>query len=355
MSKIEIVEQDEIEIEEIPLIDEPSFKKVEKPKKEKTDKKGFKNLLSKIRFIKKIQKAEGYNYNAYCMLSNMWLAARNDMVQIAIPVHENINCCPKTFLLFDAVNTLKTDFQMVALHNSLQVDNENMTINIPCTDYENLSLEAPDQITFGIDNNFKETLKTAALYASKKDKDKFFNCFHFDEHTIITSNNIAISQLLHNVKFPHSFKLKLKTIKLIIDYPYELKSIGITESSITFYFADNGFIKCWFETIEQELNLNEVFSYSHNFKHLLISNEFRQAIAPFKKYVFFKNDKVSSKIDEENATIYNYSTDLNNIAFNAPDLYNCLFCSDHAILDLENNKLLVVGDKQRCCITTLEL
>lgn len=308
-------------------------------------------LIESLKFISVVQKKSGTVEQQFCAMTNHWLIANNGIVMAGTRIEENLFACPHTYQLLEALTKSGQEMNIAQLNqNTLSVKSEKFNALIPCVAFESLNLPQPDPKQVQVNNRIKEALGAVAPLATDGAEKAHNAAVLLKSGTTAATNNQGILECFHGFDlFGKEFMVPKAAAVAVAECEKELVALGCSQSSLTFHFADDSFIR------------TQLFAESFpNFEHLFnvqtncwpLPDEFFKAIKVVKSFspngfVYFDNGVVKSKEIETEATTYRLEGLPDEMIFNAKLLLLVQHAMAKVDFDKGRNNVIFFGNNIR--------
>ncbi len=331
----------------------PILTKVKRARRKKKDQRNpAENLIKALTFILPAQKRVGTIEQQYCYIANNWIVASNGTIMMACNVEEDLNACPHTYQLLDALNNCSVGLSIVQLNEyQLAINSEPFKGIVDCINANDLVfLYTPLIDTIIVNTKLKEYFKILnPLISDSEDNALYSNILIQDGSSVSTNGNIII-EIWHGESFNgRKLAINKQCSTALVKTDKEIKGIGSSENFISFYFEDNSFL------VTKAIDL--VYpEYRGLFKNEcnpwpIPENLFKalKAIKPFcdDGIVCFNKGRVTNLTDVGNESSYivdgipdGMSLDIASILMIEPYAKSIEF-------DIESNKMFFFGDNLR--------
>lgn len=331
--------------------------KEEKPKKSRARKPKAKEastvnkLVEALKFVSIAQKKAGTIQQQFSAIVNNWIIANNGIITAATKVDENFSLCPHTFQLLDALNKSGKEMNMTQLSaNSLSVKSEKFKALIPCCNFEELYLPAPDAYTIQVDNRLKLAFEAVAVLATEGAEVAHLAGVYLQNNSVVCTNNHAVLEYWHGLDLQGFYAIVPKAAAVAVaKCEKNLVKLGLAQSSVTFYFEDESFIKTQLYA-EQYPNYQQWLNVESN--PWPLPPEFFKAVKAVESFskngiVYFDNGVISSRESENEATTYKVEGLPNGMAFSAKYLSQLEHAMQQVYFDTSKPCAIFFGENIR--------
>jgi hypothetical protein len=269
-----------------------------------------KPLIDALKFVLPAQKRIGPVQYQHCAISGGWIAATNEFLTIGTKIDVDIIGCPQTQQFLSALEKTKEELNITQLSEfSISVKSGNFKALIPCISLRDFyCLNGPDEPTIEVNNNIKEALDSIVGLAVENSKFAYTQGVCLTDKVAISTNRCTLMEYWHGLSLPREFLIHRTAAIAVGKTAKVLKAIGYSNSSITFHFEDESFIKSQLYC-EKFPSYDKLFVKSYN-DAILVPEEFFKAVDMIKDFtekngaIFLKNDSMASNSLEDHASTY---------------------------------------------------
>lgn len=202
------------------------------------------NLSNALEFVNVAQKDQGSTYETHCIMWEHWLFAFNGVLSAGCKIEEEINCCPRTVQLRNAI-----DKSGKTLSLTYQDDNERLVIksdkfkaSIPCATFSIMTQVIPDPPVALINDTLRTGFETIGHLAVENSEHVATASILLRSGSMLATDRKVIMEFWHGIDLPmvvipKSFVTAIQKIKK------KLIRFGFSDTSATFYFEDESWIK----------------------------------------------------------------------------------------------------------------
>lgn len=202
-------------------------------------------LLEAITFLSSITKDEGSPQETHILIQNNTATAFNGILAAGVLIEEDFIAAPHNDTLVTALKKCgKETYSITQLDlNKLSVKAGKFRALVPCIDPALLSFPIPDNICAIIDDRLRDGL--AALEVIKTDNAQrvVTQSFLLNGQSIIATDSKIIMEYWHGINLPSGLAIPKAVMPAIIKANKKLSGFGFSQSSVTFYFEDNSWIR----------------------------------------------------------------------------------------------------------------
>lgn len=205
---------------------------------------GAADLVNALKFISMAQKPIGTTYQVHCMMRDHWAVAFDGVLTVGTKINEEIEACPNTTQLMSALNQCGELLSITQLSEFVvSVKSERFKAAVECVSFVQMPELGIDECRMKIGNELKEAFRSVEWLVSENAQRAFYNGALLKSGTIVSTNGHLIVEYWHGFEFPFEIIVPKSALQAIYSTDKELVGIGGSEDSLTFYFADESFIK----------------------------------------------------------------------------------------------------------------
>ena len=199
-------------------------------------------LLEAIKFVSLATRDIGPINETHIYLGGNWAAASNGVIAIATKIEEDVFACPNAKLLQEALSR-STEFELKKRPNDIQLISGKFKANIPCIDAGLLTIPSPDDATNEVTNSLITAFEAAGTLVDENGQDIVDVSMLLNGRSVIASNRAVIFECWHGIDLPTGLSLPKAIVEPLVKAGKKLTKIGGSQSSVTFYFEDESWIK----------------------------------------------------------------------------------------------------------------
>lgn len=248
-------------------------------------------LIDALEFVGVAQKKAGAAQQQFSRMAYKWLCVTNDVLTIGTPIAEELEICPHTLTLLDALKKCSGKIVMSQISDTaFMVKSGDFEALIPCGDPAEIVIAAPDDKIAPCDDRLKAALGGCAALVTEGALHVHLAAVLLQGFSCVATNGHCMLQLAHGIDLPPGMVMPKVAAVAIAKAKKPLSGFGYSANSATFWFEDGSFIK------------TQLFAEHYpNYGHILdVPNDCSPVPAEF-----FKAVKVCAAFDSSNVlTIY---------------------------------------------------
>lgn len=310
-----------------------------------------KGLLDALKFLKPCQKKNGTVQQQFCMITGNWAAASDEVLTIGIKVEEDLSVCPQTTQLEEALKKTGEDLSITQLSNNmLSVVSGAFKAVIPCANFDQLSITAPDERCAVIDDRIKEAFAMLAPLATEGAPNAAYASILLQSGSAVATNGHVLAEYWHGIDLPPGLLVPKAAVAAILKAGKPLTGFGYSGPSATFWFDDDSFIKTQLYG-ERYPNYAPLFE-CEGLNPWPVPEEFFTAVKAIENFtrngiVYFEEGKLASNELENEASTYIIEGLPEGMGFNAKYLLLVQKGFDKVHFDEASNKAFFFGENVR--------
>lgn len=225
-----------------------------KPRSKSTTKSS--SLLSAIEFVGAILKPVGAAYETHISIKNQWAVGFNGVLSAGHKVDEQLEAYPQNQLFLNALSKCSDSLSITLLEtNRLSIKSGNFKALVPCVDADLMHVIEPDIPCAVVDDRFKKALETVGVLASENAQSVVTASILMNGQSLIATDRKFIMEAWHGVDLPPNITLPKAFVGPLTKTKKPLAKFGFSESSVTFYFDDESWLKTQtFNDVYPDLN-----------------------------------------------------------------------------------------------------
>lgn len=204
------------------------------------------SLLKALRFIAVAQKALGSPEQTFCRLYANWAMASNGIISAATQIDEDLTACPHTTTLIDALEKAQESVNITQLDGlRLSVRAGEFQAVVPCLEPtpEALPTVFPDAPIADCDDRLRPALDIVGKLISESGQKIITAAAQFRNGTVLGTDGNIIIEAWHGIAFPPLMLAPKAFITALAKIDKPIRSVGLSESSLTLWFENNSWMK----------------------------------------------------------------------------------------------------------------
>lgn len=214
-----------------------------RPRKPSVKQQSTNRLLEALNFLSSVTTEVGTPYQTHILLQNKTAVAYNDILSAGCLIDEEIFAAPHNSTLIKAISKCIESYSLVIDGTKIVCKSGKFKASIPCIDPSLLSFRFPDNPCAVIDDSFKEALKCMdVLKIEPNAQETHLLAFLLNGQSTINTNGKLLIEYWHGINLP-TIAIPKAIIAPILNNKKKLTQFGFSQTSVTFYFEDNSWIK----------------------------------------------------------------------------------------------------------------
>jgi len=314
------------------------------------------SLIAALKFIEPAQKKIGTHEQQFCMMRNHWVVAFDGVLTIATKIVEDLNACPHTLQLLDALSKCKDELTLAQVSNvCLSVKSGAFNALIQCVD--ELEIAGPDPQCALIDDRVKTAFDAVLVLATENAPNAVHASVLLQAGSCVATNGHALVEYWHGLDLPPNLLVPRQAATAVVKSKKPLTGFGFSQSSVTFYFDDGSFIKTqlYKANYPDYLRIMNVPTNPFPLPHGFFSAV--HAIESFNENgtVYFHKGIMSAGVRQGEATTYKVEGLTEDMAFNSKYLIMLELCIKTADFRPDEKRMFFFGDNARGAIMGMDL
>ena len=230
-------------------------------------KKPINTLLLALQFVSSVQpKRSNAVFETHCRLFGNKLVATAGPLSAGVNIQEEIECCPNTQKLIDALKECPEAVNLTMITaKELSVRSGNFQATIPCIDQSEIPAIYPNPQTQAVNAEFQVALKQVGAIVSDRARTVLQSSVQLCEGSIVGSNGDLILEAWHGSPGPvGSILPKLFINSLKRQKGKTLYFVGSALDGLTAHFDDGSWIKTALQSDPAFPNLQSYLSLANN-------------------------------------------------------------------------------------------
>jgi hypothetical protein len=219
------------------------------------------SLLAALQFVASVQPKRAINaFDVHCRMFGGKLVAMGGPLSAGIAIQEEIEACPNTQKLIDALKKCPEAVNLTMItNNELSVRSGNFQATVPCINQVDIPSIFPNLHPVSITMEFELSLRRVGEVVSERAKTVLQSSVQLRGGSIVGSNGDVILEAWHGLQLPDGpIVPKLFISAINKQRGKSLYSLGIDGDSLTAYFPDGSWIKT---ALQRDLNFPDLPAY----------------------------------------------------------------------------------------------
>lgn len=201
------------------------------------------SFVDALRFVGTVLKDEGFINETHVHLYNGWATASNGVLSAGCKIDEQIFAAPNNKLLIEALSKCGEHLSITQLDNNrLSIKSDKFKAIVPCIDPILLQVANPDLSIGIINDELKEAMKVVSVIVDEDSNRVVTASILIQSGSCIGTNGNIIFECWHGIDLP-TLAVSKAIVQPLVKCSKKLVKFGFSQSSITFYFEDESWLK----------------------------------------------------------------------------------------------------------------
>lgn len=202
------------------------------------------NLLEALKFLSLITTDKGPPNETHVWLGYNWAYASNGAISASCKIEEDINACPHNSTLIEALSKCGQNISFTQIDPSkLSIKSDRFKAIVPCIDQSLAQFNSPDKPIVEISDILKAGFEAVNLLASEDANDLILTSVLIHKQSLISTNRKIVFEYWHGLDLPPDLPIPKSFSQALVKSTKKLAKFGFSQSSVTFYFEDDSWIK----------------------------------------------------------------------------------------------------------------
>lgn len=314
-------------------------------------------LIAALKFVSVAQKKTGSTGQQFCYMTGHWVAASDGVMTAYAAIEEDLDACPHTFQLIDALSNCGQELAITQLTSfSLAIKSDKFKALVPCVDVKALAIPMPDANIAPIDDRIKDAFSAVAGLCSDNELKPFMAGVLLQANSAVACHFSALLEYWHGVDLPPGLLIPKAAALAVAKAKPALTGFGYSPTSVTFYF-ENGNMLHTLRILEEFPNYVPVVETSAVLTEL--PKGFFEAVNAIQSFtetgtLYFDDDVMSTKEAEIDGTSYKIKGLADGMAFDAKLLTAVESHMKTAFFDQLDNRVYFNGGSVRGVVMAIK-
>jgi hypothetical protein len=313
-------------------------------------------LLSALEFISLVQNEKGQIHECHSHINNNTISAFNGILGAGISVREDLNACPHTLRMRDALANCGQELSITQMPNDyLSIPSERFKAIVPCVSKSLLLPIEPDAPCATIDDRIREGFEQIMHITNDKAERVIEASILLKADTMIATNGKVILEYWHGINLPPQLAIPKIAAATICKVKKPLVKLGFSASSVTFYFDDNSWVRTQ-RYVEEWPNTDKVLNvvcYPEDIPIALFPAVDSVAAFSDDEKIFFRGNKIQSHASENVGASYEIDGFDANVQLNYKFIKQSQEHMRKADFKVRNGAIFFFGNKTRGAIAAI--
>lgn len=217
-----------------------------KPRRTTKAKEPQSTLAKALDFIKvaQVDKAEELQTKSHCRLASGYAVAFDGVLALGHPIDEDLNLCPQTHRLIDALKRCRQTLSIT------QLDGDNLVIKsggfravIPCLNPAVVPYVAPDPQVGTIDETIKEGFALLNPIISGTGATTVEASLLLQNNSMVATDRHVMLEFWHGINLPNGLAIPKQAVTAACKIGLKPVGIGVSDRSVTFHYEGGAWLR----------------------------------------------------------------------------------------------------------------
>jgi len=186
---------------------------------------------------------KGAPIETHIQLNNKTATAFNGILSAGHLIDEDIYACPANKLLIEAMSKCGETYSFIQLdQNRLQIKSDKFKAIVPCVDPETIPTASPNDVVCEITDDLKKAIETVSVLTSEEGQTIYTTSILVRANSVVSTNGFIMFEYWHGLNLP-TLAVPKALATALINTDKKVNRFGFNETSATFFFEDNSWIK----------------------------------------------------------------------------------------------------------------
>lgn len=235
------------------------------------------DLQAAFKFVSIAQQEKGEPDFTHSVVVDGWLIGRDGILTCGHPLEWNREFgAPHTHKMLKALAAMGETLSMTAKPGKLTFKSGPLAVTVPCIEGESIPWSLPDPPVADLTDEIKRGFAIVGPVADDKNERVFCACVCLEANQMHATNGHMVLSYWHAIDLPPNLLLPKPFVNAVLKCDKHLTKFGYSDSSVTFWFEDNSFIKTQ-RYMESYPDVERTFTYP-DAKLLALPDGFYEAV-----------------------------------------------------------------------------
>jgi hypothetical protein len=201
-------------------------------------------LLDALRFVAFASSGHDKEQFNYIKIKDKYLTAADDTITMGAPVDDSLDICVHGMKFKAGLDQCNANYKFTQIDNvSISIRSEKFRALVPSVDTEIIADSKPDKKIAEINNKIKEAFDICSNAVDPKETRIFAQGAKLQSNTVLATNGKMAFEYWHGISLPVNVVIPKRAMLAITKTKKNLTALGCSDSSVTFWFDDESFIK----------------------------------------------------------------------------------------------------------------
>lgn len=222
-------------------------------------------FVDALKFIGLVAQDKGPPNETHVYLGGHWAAASNGLITVAHKIEEDIYACPHNHLMLQALSKCGKHYSLTQLDESrLSIKSDKFKAIVPCINPNDYYLAPPDPPLYDLNEAFVKAIHDVNVFPVEANAQRVpLVSILLNGQTVVGTNAVVMIEAYHGLDLPKDVALPTIFIETLFKTQKKLTKFGLGNSSATFYFQDDSWLKTQLFT-DKWPDIEKVFPKSSN-------------------------------------------------------------------------------------------
>ena len=208
-------------------------------------------LINSLKVLSEIGTTLDRQWEHHVVLKDGWAMMHNGVIAAGERISENLNVCPHNDLLIQALSKCGTNVSFTELETQrLSIKSDKFRAIIPCLSLYDIAIPSPDPICAAVDDRLKEAVRAVSALSDVDPLRVVMASILLDHGSAYATDGHVMIEAWHGIDLPPKLALPKAIIAPLTKNAKKLKGFGYSQSSCTFYYEDDSWVKSQFYATE---------------------------------------------------------------------------------------------------------
>ena len=204
-------------------------------------------LINSLKVLSEIGTTLDRLWERHVVLKDGWAMMHNGVIAAGERISENLNVCPHNDLLIQALSKCGPNVSFTELETQrLSIKSDKFRAIIPCLSLYDMAIPSPDPLCAAVDDRLKEAVRAVSALSDVDPLRLTMASILLDHGSAYATDGHVMIEAWHGIDLPPMLALPKAILAPLTKNTKKLKGFGYSQSSCTFYYEDDSWIKSQF-------------------------------------------------------------------------------------------------------------
>lgn len=217
-----------------------------KPRRTAKPKEPQSTLAKALDFIKvaQVDKANDLKTKSHCRLAAGYAVAFDGVLALGHPIDEDLNLCPHTYRLTDALKRCKQTLSITQLEgDKLVIKSGGFRAVIPCLNPAALPYAVPDVQAGVIDESIKEGFAMLNPIISGAGQTTVEASLLLQNNSMVATDRQVMLEFWHGINLPDGLAIPKQAVTAVCKISLKPVGIGVSDRTVTFHYDGGAWLR----------------------------------------------------------------------------------------------------------------